>query len=316
MMHSKRSKRFASLMAGVAGFALSGAAGSAWAADGGDFVAPTWRGDANTVHAQWDVFAGSNPYNPDVAGGSTGSTLGAAGGVALTTTGGFNLYDPSGVPTFTVTVPGSALTGLNSLGGLEVVLQVQTEGTALDITSPTANGLGGVRSVLSSTPTTEDPFGASPLVGEGAISGHFAIGPMFNGIVGGFEADLATDAWNTFSNVGYVAGLTAALSSQGFTDLDFAANFTTDEVEFTSVTWSGFPSSIDQDLYTFLIPYPVGDLTLVFFPDGSSSSLQAVSVDVQAAAIPEPAAAGLLLITGAACWRRRRVTNASYSHTA
>lgn len=123
------------------------------------FVAPNgttspfedWTlGDANSVHAQWEVFtdAYSTPGNlPDVAGSypAAGSPSGAAAVVIGNTssaflTGGGNIYSFAAPTSFTVTVPNYGLgAGWNS----RFVAQIQNQGSPLDFSSVLLSYDGG-----------------------------------------------------------------------------------------------------------------------------------------------------------------------------
>jgi hypothetical protein len=123
------------------------------------FVAPdgttspfeNWTlGDANSVHAQWEVFtdAYSTPGNlPDVAGSfpASGSPSGAAAVLIGNTssaflTGGGNIYSFAAPTSFTVTVPNYGLgAGWNS----RFVAQIQNQGSLLDFSSVRLSYDGG-----------------------------------------------------------------------------------------------------------------------------------------------------------------------------
>lgn len=107
-------------------------------------------GDANSVHAQWEVFtdAYSTPGNlPDVAGSypAAGSPSGAASVVTGNTssaflTGGGNVYSFAAPTSFTVTVPNY---GLGAGWNTRFVAQIQNQGSLLDFSSVLLSYDGG-----------------------------------------------------------------------------------------------------------------------------------------------------------------------------
>jgi hypothetical protein len=107
-------------------------------------------GDANSVHAQWEVFtdAYSTPGNlPDVAGSypASGSPSGAASVVIGNTssaflTGGGNIYSFAAPTSFTVTVPNY---GLGAGWNTRFVAQIQNQGSLLDLSSVLLSYDGG-----------------------------------------------------------------------------------------------------------------------------------------------------------------------------
>jgi len=107
-------------------------------------------GDANSVHAQWEVFtdAYSTPGNlPDVAGSypAAGSPSGAASVVTGNTssaflTGGGNIYSFAAPTSFTLTVPNY---GLGAGWNTRFVAQIQNQGSLLDFSSVLLSYDGG-----------------------------------------------------------------------------------------------------------------------------------------------------------------------------
>ena len=129
-------------------------------------------GDANSVHAQWEVFtdAYSTPGNlPDVAGSYPASGLpsGAASVVIGNTssaflTGGGNIYSFAAPTSFTVTVPNY---GLGAGWNTRFVAQIQNQGSLLDLSSVLLSYDGGNQLLpvdyadeLAGTPAPENLF--------------------------------------------------------------------------------------------------------------------------------------------------------------
>lgn len=128
---------------GVAALVASFAVTSVQAA----FVAPAFRGGADTTYQEWNVFTSSaGPNTPDVANSNVNGTANVVetSGGSFVTSGG-NIYSFS-VPTFfTVTVPDF---DLGSGYVTNAVVQIRTQGTPVDTTSVLFNGVAANSATL------------------------------------------------------------------------------------------------------------------------------------------------------------------------
>lgn len=104
-----------------------------------EFVIPTFRGLPGATYQEWNSFTTPNGLNsPDVANiNPNGSaTLQELTGVAFLTSGG-NIYSFALATSFDVIVPDY---GLGSQAITQVVLQIRTQGSTVDLDSVTFNG--------------------------------------------------------------------------------------------------------------------------------------------------------------------------------
>ncbi|MEO0421979.1 MAG: VPLPA-CTERM sorting domain-containing protein [Pseudomonadota bacterium] len=124
--------------------------------------AATWggwsRGDAGTIHVEFDSFAetefGSRTSNPDVA--ESGADASISWNQNTFVTGSQNLYSFSVAPDFDLTLtPDMALTD-----PVSVALQIETWGVQLDPNSVVLNGIAPELSAVTyQDPAYDSPFG-------------------------------------------------------------------------------------------------------------------------------------------------------------
>lgn len=111
------------------------------------FVVPGFRGEANTTYQEWNVFSSTGgPNAPDVANSNVNGTANVVelSGGAFVTSGG-NIYSPTFVTSFSVTVPDF---NLGSGYVTNAVIQIRTQGTNVDTASVLFNGAAAQSATL------------------------------------------------------------------------------------------------------------------------------------------------------------------------
>ncbi|MBX9654394.1 hypothetical protein K2Y11_12335 [bacterium] len=111
------------------------------------FVVPGFRGEANTTYQEWNIFSSTaGPNAPDVANSNVNGTANVVelSGGAFVTSGG-NIYSPTFVTSFSVTVPDF---NLGSGYITNAVIQIRTQGTNVDNSSVLFNGVSAVSATL------------------------------------------------------------------------------------------------------------------------------------------------------------------------
>ncbi len=143
--------------------ALSCSSAASLLANSSFFVAPSFRGQANTDFAGWELFtSATGPNNPDVAGSDAIATFTQTSGSGFVTGGGVgNIYvgPPPAVGSYRVSYDGAS--AIDS-----VVFQVRTLGLELDYSSISLNyGSGSL-----GAPTRTELERAASQGGPGAVS--------------------------------------------------------------------------------------------------------------------------------------------------
>lgn len=111
------------------------------------FVVPGFRGGANTTYQEWNVFSSTGgPNAPDVANSNVNGAANVVelSGGAFVTSGG-NIYSPTFVTSFSVTVPDF---NLGSGYITNAVIQIRTQGTNVDTASVLFNGAAAQSATL------------------------------------------------------------------------------------------------------------------------------------------------------------------------
>ena len=126
-------KRHMVLWAGIVGSVLLAAPAHA------AFVAPDFRGDANSTYQEWSFFTASSGAAPDggLSNGNGSPTLTSALGTAMPSG---NIYAFGAIDSIDIFIPQAGLAGFDT----KVVLQTRTQGSEIDYGSINIGGLAPI----------------------------------------------------------------------------------------------------------------------------------------------------------------------------